>query len=76
MNAFARWAFPGTVDFDALEEAISDVVLMEEILLTAESVFLTPPCTDEAAWRDLNGYAATRTVWILCRHSVRAFTEV
>ena len=54
-------AFPDAVAFDTLEEAISDVVTMQEILLTTECVFLTLPCTDEAALRDLNGYAATRT---------------
>ena len=34
---------------------------MHEILRTTAYVFLTPPCTDETALRDFNGYAATRT---------------
>ena len=61
MNVFARRAFPDAVAFDTLGDAMSDVVARQEILLTTECVFLTPPCTDETALRDLNGHAATRT---------------
>ena len=43
---------------------MSDVVVMQEILGTTECVFLTLPCTDETALKDLNGYAATRTAYL------------
>ena len=61
INAFARRTFPVTVDFGTLEEAMADVVMMQEILLTTECMFLTLPCTDETALRDLDGYTTTHT---------------
>ena len=39
MSAFARHAFPRVVASDTLEEAMSDLVVMQEILLTTECVF-------------------------------------
>ena len=61
MNAFARRAFPNAVAFGTLEGTIPDVVVIQEILLITVCVFLTPPCTDETALRDINGCAATHT---------------
>ena len=70
MDAFALRAFPGDVAFDTLEEATSDIVVMQEILKAAECVFLALPCTDETALSDLNGYTATRTA-----HTVQICAE-
>ena len=67
MNRFGRLAFPDTVAFDTLEEAMSDVEAMEKLLATTECVILTLPCQNETALKDLNGYDTTSTAHLFTK---------
>ena len=61
VNAFTRRAFPVAIAFDTPEKAMADVVVMKELLLTTECMFLTLVRQYESALRDLNGYTTTCT---------------